>query len=380
MEKVDDLLLGGGASSSLNNNNNNNNNLRSALDKRLGGEEDDTNLVLQLGSNDGTKLETCVKVATENYPNLKEINLNCGCPSIDTGGASTYGARLMKDPSLTAQLVDSMCSAASSAAASNGNNIDISVKCRIGVFDNDNRPLTNDDYQYLTNYISGIHNAGANHIILHARPAILSLSPVKNRNVPPLNYEFVHQIASEFDGRVKITMNGGITSLEQLCSFQSHDTDTDTDTDGATEKNVISSHMAGRWCLRRPLDLVAIEERFLQSAIKTDAQTAIDGYIDFALENQSSSQFTMAELCLPLYLIVEQLKEDYDQEDEGELLSWEDMENLYDTIQEGLIHLSNGKVKTSKNSSINFKKLANSFKSVVGTKVVNKWKRNRAEL
>lgn len=341
MEKVDDLLP----------------NSEEALRKRLGGEEDDANVILQLGSNKVDKLDDCVRVATRNFPNLREINLNCGCPAIDTGGASSYGASLMKDPSLTAQLVNSMSSAT---------DIDISVKCRIGVFDSeeDLRPLNEKDYEYLTNYVSAIHDAGAKHVILHARPAILSLSPVKNRLIPTLNYDFVNQIASDFDGKVKITMNGGITSFGELSSLQSDETKT------------ISSYMAGRWCLRRPLDLVGVEETLDKGGVKPDPHESIDSYIDYALANQSN--FPMSELCLPLFLAVEQLREDYDQEEEGDFLSWEDMENLYDAIQDGLKHLGGGKVKTS--SSINFKRLSSSFKSLVGTKVANKWKRNRSEL
>ncbi|KAL7526066.1 hypothetical protein ACHAXR_002915, partial [Thalassiosira sp. AJA248-18] len=209
MEKVDDLLP----------------NIENSLEKRLGGEEDDTNLILQLGSNDPNKLDSCVRSAAEHFPSLKEINLNCGCPAIDTGGSSTYGARLMKDPSLTARLVEAMASAT---------DIDISVKTRIAVFDSVDSPpiLSEQDYDYLANYISAIHNAGARHVILHARPAVLSLSPVKNRIIPTLDYDFVREIASDFDGKVKITMNGGITSLSELISLQ------------GDKPNMISSHMA----------------------------------------------------------------------------------------------------------------------------------------
>jgi hypothetical protein len=174
----------------------------------------------------------------------------------------------------------------------------------------------------------------------------------------------VNQVASDFEGKVKITLNGGIKSLSHLCALQNDET-------------IISSYMSGRWCLRRPLDLVAIEE-ILENDVITDTRAAIDSYIDYALANQSLSQFTMADLCLPLFLVVEQLREDYDQDEEGELLSWEDIESLYDVIQDGLKHLGGGRMKTS--NSINFKRLASAFKPLVGTKIVNKWKRNRSEL
>jgi hypothetical protein len=91
----------------------------------------------------------------------------------------------------------------------------------------------------------------------------------------------------------------------------------------------------------------------------------------------NQNRFPMADLCLPLYLVVSQLQEDYDTYEEG-LLSWQEIEVLYDALEDGLVSISSdGKVKRS--NLVNFKKLAASFKPLVGTKVVNKWKRNRAE-
>ena len=164
MEKVDDLLP----------------NLEHSLNKRIGGEENLTNLILQLGSNNASKLQTCVRVASDRYPDLREINLNCGCPAIDTGGATTYGASLMKDTSLTSRLVESIASAT---------DIPVSVKCRIGVFDTaqDVVPMGEKHYEYLYEFVTAVHDAGAHHVILHARPVILYLRPVKNRIAPTLD-------------------------------------------------------------------------------------------------------------------------------------------------------------------------------------------------
>ncbi|CAM9489464.1 unnamed protein product [Heterosigma akashiwo] len=308
--------------------------LLAALEKRLGSPQsydESSNLVLQLGSNDPDRLKSCVEYTVQRYE-FKEINLNCGCPAIETGGAATYGASLMKDPQLTWNLVDSVRKGLEDSADTAASiRPDISVKCRIGVFDNveDMRPLDDKDYQYLKNYISTIYDAGANHVILHARPAILAgLSPVKNRIVPELDYEFVNDIASDFKGKVDITLNGGIRTLSQLQSLQE---------ESATA--AISSHMAGRWSLRRPLDLAGVEgllngKKLGSSPLSTreDAvKNAIEDYIDYSVKMASvpsrQQRFTTAELCLPLYLIVEQMKDDYDFEegnsdlDESPLLS-----------------------------------------------------------
>mmetsp|Transcript_9278 Transcript_9278/g.27644 ORF Transcript_9278/g.27644 Transcript_9278/m.27644 type:complete len:472 (+) Transcript_9278:133-1548(+) len=380
--------------------------LSDALEKRFGSPadpRDKDNLVLQLGTNDPDRLQTCVEHTTKLYDNLREINLNCGCPAIESGGASTYGASLMKDARLTGQLVASARKGLEGSPATSDSSPRVSVKCRIGVFDTDNdmRPLTESDHEYLRDYVSTIHEQGANHVILHARPAILSgLSPVKNRIVPTLDYGFVERIASEFEGKVDITLNGGITTLDQLRSFQNRSQNDDA--------SAISSHMAGRWCLRRPLDLIGIEALLAGEEMPDSSSSlirnAIERYVDDAIRIGSSSSFsrynpTVAELCLPLFLITEQLRDDYDyDEDEiddedpiasttaAPLLSYDEMESAYDVLQEGVAQIEDlfgkGKKKKKKPSKggVNFKRLSSSFKSMVGTKVANKWKRNRAEL
>jgi tRNA dihydrouridine synthase A len=364
MEKVEDLLP----------------NVEQALEKRLGSSGEDEpfdRLVLQLGSNDPTKVKECVDIALRNYPNLKEINLNCGCPSIASGGAPTFGASLMKDPQLVAQMVD--------AIASNYD-IPVSVKTRIAVFEHadDLRPLNEKDHDYLKDFISGIVSAGADHVILHARPAVLAgLSPVKNRIVPDLNYEICEEMANTLP-HCQITLNGGITSLDQLKSFHAQHQKGETR---------ISSYMAGRYILRKPLELVGIESLL---ATNQDVviqkpfpmiQDALTSYIDHCLEyihggGRYSNSESRSDLMLPLFLVAENLHEEYHDthNDNNLLLSYEQMEDLHDTIFEGMSELSRGKVSHSGGSSYSFKKLSTSFKTLVGTKVVNKWKRNRAEL
>ena len=378
--------------------------LLDALEKRLGSPEnhhDKGNLVLQLGTNDPDRLQRCVEHTIQRYDNIQEINLNCGCPAIESGGALTYGASLMKDAKLTGQLVESARKGLEGSLGTNHACPKISVKCRIAVFetDQDMRLLTGRDYEYLKDYVSTMHEHGANHVILHARPAILSgLNPVKNRIVPTLDYDFVQRIASEFEGKLDVTLNGGITTLDQLqCLLENSP---------SGSKSAISSYMAGRWCLRRPLDLIGIEALLKGEELNSSlslVQNAIEQYVDDAIKIGSSSSFlrhkpTVTELCLPLFLIVEQLRDDYnygedesDNDDpvtliESHLLTYDEMESLYDVLQEGVAQIEDlfGKGKKKKknisNGSVNFKRLSSSFKSLVGTKVANKWKRNRAEL
>jgi tRNA-dihydrouridine synthase A len=388
MEKVDDILHPDGTTNATNKNQS----LIHSWMKRLGMPSDDhSNLILQLGCNNPNELKSCISRTLQDYTNLRGINLNCGCPSIMSGGASCYGASLMKNVDLTGDLVRAMKEAVDNA------NLqvppEISVKCRIGVIDNfeEIRSLTLDcDYEYLYNYVSTIKEAGADHVILHARPAILSgLSPVRNRVVPELNYDIVEKIASDFP-TMRITMNGGITGLDHFKAIK----------DRSTSKQDISSHMAGRWCLRRPLDLIEVDSilDFKDQGKEISAVQVIEDYLDFALtmiDNQPKNNLgiTGAEWCLPLYLVSEQLREDYDaivNEYEGDdctdkdSMDVEEIESIFNTLycgaEEVKSALKGGHKAAPIVEDISFKKLSKSFKSVGGKKVVNKWKRNREEL
>ena len=68
-------------------------------------------LVLQLGGNDPRALAQAVRTTARGFD---EVNLNAGCPSVETGGAS-FGASLMLDPHHTRTLVDAMSDAAGAA-------------------------------------------------------------------------------------------------------------------------------------------------------------------------------------------------------------------------------------------------------------------------
>lgn len=366
MEKVEDLLP----------------DVDQALAKRLGAaddkdEESFEKLVLQLGSNDPVKLKECSRVALNNYESLREINLNCGCPAIASGGAPTYGASLMTQPKLTSELVASIAELG----------VPVSVKTRIAVFEQaeDLRPLDDVDRQYLKEYLSGIVAAGASHVILHARPAVLAgLSPVKNRIVPSLDYSLCEEMAKELPG-YQVTLNGGITSLDQLKLLHERH---------VHDNECISSYMAGRWILKRPLDLVQVEnfligQRDVSSQVNfRNIQESLTSYIDYCMKHscrqggQRAPRFSSSDLMLPLFLVVEQLREDYDDNDDDTklALSFGEMEELYDMLLEGMEEVSRGKISPPGNSACNFKKLSTSFKGLVGTKVVNKWKRNRGEL
>lgn len=154
-------------------------------------------LGLQLGGSDPDALEKCALLGQKS--GYSEINLNVGCPS-DRVQSGSFGACLMADPKLVAEGVGAMRSAV---------DIPITVKTRLGID-------KLDSYEFLTDFISQVADAGCEIFILHARKAWLQgLSPKENRDVPPLDYQRVYQLKQDFP-HLHIDINGGIHTLEEV--------------------------------------------------------------------------------------------------------------------------------------------------------------------
>ena len=151
-------------------------------------------LALQLGGSDPLELAEAASIGESHGYN--EINLNVGCPS-DRVQSGSFGAVLMKNPKLVAACCEAMRRSTST---------DITVKCRIGV--DDQNPE-----QILPEFLNHVSGSGVSRIIIHARKAILKgLSPKENRDVPPLDYDLVFKIKEKFPD-LHISINGGVTSL-----------------------------------------------------------------------------------------------------------------------------------------------------------------------
>lgn len=126
-----------------------------------------------------------------------EINLNVGCPS-DRVQSGTFGAVLMKAPDLVAECVTAMQAAV---------DIPVTVKCRIGVDDQDPEEV-------LPAFVETMRAAGVTRMAIHARKAWLQgLSPKENRDIPPLDYGLVDRVKLAFPD-MHISLNGGIESLD----------------------------------------------------------------------------------------------------------------------------------------------------------------------
>ncbi|MDI7864941.1 tRNA dihydrouridine(20/20a) synthase DusA [Rhizobiaceae bacterium n13] len=164
-------------------------------DRLLGHNAVEHPLALQLGGSDPAKLAEAVRIAAE-Y-GYDEINLNVGCPS-DRVQSGTFGACLMREPETVADCVKAMKAVA---------RVPVTVKCRIGVDDQDPETV-------LPDFLSRAIDAGADAVWIHARKAWLQgLSPKENREIPPLDYGIVYRM-KERHPDVFIGINGGIPDID----------------------------------------------------------------------------------------------------------------------------------------------------------------------
>ena len=153
-------------------------------------------VALQLGGSHPQHLAASARIG-EDF-GYAEINLNVGCPS-DRVKEGRFGACLMAEPALVAS-----CVAAMKAAVA----IPVTVKCRIGIDDQDPEAA-------LDTLARAVVAAGADALIVHARKAWLNgLSPKENRDVPPLDYDRVYRLKASMP-EVPVVINGGIGSLAE---------------------------------------------------------------------------------------------------------------------------------------------------------------------
>jgi tRNA-dihydrouridine synthase A len=117
-----------------------------------------------------------------------------------------FGACLMAEPGLVAHGV---------AAMKRAVKIPVTVKCRIGIDDQD--PET-----ALDTLARGVIAAGADALVVHARKAWLNgLSPKQNRDIPPLDYDRVYRLKAALPD-VPIIVNGGIGGVAEAKQHLDH--------------------------------------------------------------------------------------------------------------------------------------------------------------
>jgi len=218
-------------------------------ERLLGYDPGEHPVALQLGGSDPGQLAEAARIG-EAF-GYDEINLNVGCPS-DRVQSGRFGACLMREPDLVAD-----CMAAITEAVT----VPATVKCRIGVDDQD--PQVS-----LFATVDACAAVGVEVFVVHARMAWLKgLSPKENRDVPPLDYALVRRLKRERP-QLSISINGGIASLDEA------EVHLDAG-DGVRLDGV----MLGRAAYHEPALLGQVDRRLYGAATSdVDAFAAIDRY------------------------------------------------------------------------------------------------------
>jgi len=218
-----------------------------ARDRLLDFDDAEHPVIVQLGGSDPKELaEAAIIAADYGY---REVNLNLGCPS-DRVQEGRFGACLMQEPQLVAE-----CVAAMKAATS----LPVSVKCRIGVDDQDAEVALN-------TLADAVIDAGCDSMTVHARKAWLKgLSPKENREVPPLDYPLVYALKKRL-GAYPIAINGGIVSFADIHAHLTH----------------VDGVMVGREAYHHPEMLLKVDpELYSSTAPVTDAFEALEAFYPY---------------------------------------------------------------------------------------------------
>ncbi|MEO8883426.1 MAG: tRNA dihydrouridine(20/20a) synthase DusA, partial [Devosia sp.] len=217
-------------------------------DRLLGFDAREQPVALQLGGSDPSELAAATVIGTA-Y-GYAEINLNVGCPS-DRVQSGRFGACLMAEPALVADCVRAM---------KNATDLPVTVKCRIGIDDQDSEGD-------LDRFADAMVSAGVDALYVHARKAWLQgLSPKENRNIPPLDYERVYRLAARL-APLPVAINGGIETIEAAEMHLRH----------------VSGVMLGRAAYHGPMLLAAVDARiFGEAAQPVELGAIIQAMADYA--------------------------------------------------------------------------------------------------
>jgi len=213
----------------------------------LGFDREEHPVALQLGGCDPRALAEAARIG-EGF-GYDEINLNVGCPS-DRVKDGRFGACLMAEPDLVAEGV---------AAMKRAVQMPVTVKCRIGIDDQDPEVA-------LDRLARSVVAAGADMLIVHARKAWLNgLSPKENRDIPPLDYDRVYRLKAALPD-LPIVINGGIAGIEEAKRHLDH----------------VDGVMLGRAAYHDPWRLLAADsELFGEAAPHADMKSAFEAMMPY---------------------------------------------------------------------------------------------------
>ena len=209
-------------------------------------------VALQLGGSDPRELAIAARRGEQE--GYDEINLNCGCPS-DRVQSGRFGACLMGEPQLVADCVRAMRDVVS---------VPVTVKCRIAI--EPMPPGVDDEYAFLTEFVSTVAKAGCDVFVIHARRAVLSgLSPKENREIPPLRYDIARRVRADFPN-LQFVLNGGLRQFEQIY----------------TELPFFNGVMIGREAYQNPYLLAQLHQAFIDPEwVPPSREEVIERYVPY---------------------------------------------------------------------------------------------------
>jgi len=207
---------------------------------------DEHPVALQLGGSEPAKLALAARIGED--LGYDEVNLNVGCPS-DRVQSGRFGACLMAEPALVAACM---------AAIGDAVRIPATVKCRLGVDDQDPEAA-------LFGLVDACAAAGVSVFVVHARKAWLKgLSTKQNRDIPPLDYPLVWRLKRERPS-LTVVINGGIGSLDEA--------------EGHLAR--VDGVMLGRAAYHEPARLGAADRRLFGAGADIGPQQAVARYLPY---------------------------------------------------------------------------------------------------
>jgi tRNA-dihydrouridine synthase A len=209
---------------------------------------DEHPVALQLGGSEPADLAHCARLA-EKW-GYAEVNLNCGCPS-ERVQRGAFGACLMAEPELVADCVKAMRDAVS---------LPVTVKHRVGIDQVES-------YGFVRDFVGTVAlRGGCEVFIVHARNAWLKgLSPKENREIPPLQYAWAHQLKRDFP-QLTIVINGGINTPDEIAEHLAQ----------------VDGVMVGRHAYHEPWSMAGWDARFFGDAARgTDRDAVEDAMVSY---------------------------------------------------------------------------------------------------
>ena len=210
---------------------------------------DEHPVALQLGGSEPQRLARAARLGEQ--AGYDEINLNVGCPS-DRVQSGRFGAALMGEPGQVAACVKAMRRSV---------DVPVTVKTRLGI---DHL----DTYAFLRRFVDAVSDAGCRTVVVHARKALLSgLTPKQNRQIPPLNYERVHRLKSDYPF-LEFILNGGL----------------DTETKVIEQLQYVDGVMLGRHAYRNPYLLGELDSKLFGGAPVPSRERAFRAFLPYVRE------------------------------------------------------------------------------------------------